>query len=459
MMSIRRRIILFLIGTLFVVNIVAGGYIYHHTRSEIVEIFDAEQAQVARIIDQLISETSISDGHSVSISSVPDIQGSQFTQLGHEYERKIAYQVWDLEGNLLLMSENAPYHPLATTASGFSKTEYEGKTWHIFSLYSNSEKKWIFTAQLGETREELIELITVDQLVSMFVVNVLVLVVVVSGVIFGTRPIETLSQELSNRDGGNLAKINIPVSKELLPIKESVNRLLERVEGALHQEKAFSADLSHELRTPLAAIKIHAQNIELRENLSEESVHSLKRMIAGIDVMSKTIEQLLLLGKIEAESHSMMQEEVPLLSLLKNLFTILPSQLHQKNELELSGEDVSVLGSHALLTALFRNLIENASKYSDAGTAITISVAATGNQATVEIADSGPGMTDEQKVNSIKRHYRVSDTQSYGSGLGLAIALKIVELHKGSLTFKDPISGKGLIALVSIPKVHSPPSS
>lgn len=451
MMSIRRRIIQFLIGGLLIVNIFAGSYIYHHTQNEIKEVFDAEQAQVARIIDQLISETSISDWQDLSISLVPDIQGSHYTQLGHEYERKIAYQVWDLEGNLLLLSENAPYYPLAANASGFSKTEYEGRTWHIFSLYSNTQKKWIFTAQLGETRDELIALITVDQLVSMFVVNILVLVIVVVGVIFGTRPIEALSRELALRDGGNLSKIDIPLSKELLPIKDSVNRLLERVEGALHLEKSFSADLSHELRTPLAAIKIHAQNIELKESLSEESAHSLRRMIAGIDIMSKTIEQLLLLGKIEAESHSMMQERVGLLSLLKNLFTMLPAQLHKKNELELSGEDVSVLGSYALLTALFRNLIENASKYSGEGTKISIKLGKKEGEAIVEITDCGPGMTDEQKVNSIKRHYRVSDTQAYGSGLGLAIALKIVELHKGALEFKDPSSGKGLVAFVTIP--------
>lgn len=458
MISIRRRIILFIIGSLTIVNIVAGIYIFHHTQSEIEEIFDAEQAQVARIIDQLISETSISNDHDLAVSLVPDIQGSKYTQLGHEYERKIAYQVWDLEGNLLLMSENAPYHPLAATASGYSTTEYEGRTWHIFALYSNTEKKWIFTAQQEETREELIELITADQVFSMFVVNALVLLIVVAGVIVGTRPIETFSRELASRDGANLARIDLPLSKELLPIKDSVNRLLERIESALLQEKSFSADLSHELRTPLAAIKIHAQNIELKEQLSEESTRSLRRMIAGVDIMSKTIEQLLLLGKIEAESHSMMQEEVPLISLVKNLFTILPADLHKKNELELEGDEIIVMGNNALLTALLRNLIENASKYSETGTPITVTVksgdSASNEYALVEISDRGPGMTDEQKVNSLKRHYRVSDTQTYGSGLGLSIALKIVELHKGKLEFKDRSTGSGLIATVHLPKAR-----
>ena len=60
-------------------------------------------------------------------------------------------------------------------------------------------------------------------------------------------------------------------------------------------------------------------------------------------------------------------------------------------------------------------------------------------------------MTDSQKDNAVKRHFRVSDTQTYGSGLGLSIVKKIVDLHAGHLVFKDKVGEPGLIAQVTLP--------
>lgn len=456
MTSIRYRIIGFLVGSLLVINIVSGYYIYQHTQHEVEEIFNAQQAQVARIIDQLITDTAISDRQNTSITTVPILEEliDQNT-LGHHYEKKIAYQVWDLEGNLLLMSENAPLHPLSATAPGFSRTEYSGEIWHIFALYSNSAKKWIYTAQKSEARDELITLITRDQLVTMLIVSILILLVVTISVLVGTAPISVLSREISNRDGNNLDIIATPISKELQPIQKGVNRLLERIAETLNQEKSFNADLSHELKTPLAAIKIHAQNLELKETLSEEGRLSLIRMGRGVDNMSKTIEQLLLLNTIESKKGGLMQDEVGLHDLAKEVLALLSPEIHKKNEIELTGDNVYVRGSRTLLGILVRNLVENASKYSDNHSSIVVTTQDTGGAAVIEVRDYGPGMTDEQKHNSVKRHYRVSDTQAYGSGLGLAIVEKIVGLHSGELIFLDRENAAGLIVRVMLKKLYT----
>ncbi|MFL0799472.1 MAG: sensor histidine kinase N-terminal domain-containing protein [Agarilytica sp.] len=456
MKSIRYRIISFLLLSLFFINLVSGYYIYRDTQDEVEEIFNAQQAQVARTIDQLITDTMISDRRATSITKVPTIdEPADHSILGHHYEKKIAYQVWDVNGNLLLMSENAPLHPLSATAPGYSHIEYDNSSWHIFALYSNSAKKWIYTAQKAEAREELIELITRDQLVTMLVVSVLIIVVVVIGVIFGTRPIEMLSREIAIRDGNNLDEIDMPISKELLPIQHGVNRLLGRIDETLKQEKSFNADLSHELRTPLAAIKIHAQNLELKETLSEDGRLSISRMGRGINNMSKTIEQLLLLNSIDKNKRELMREEVGLYELAKDVIALLPSEMHKKHNIELVGTNAYVLGNRTLLNALLLNLIENASKYSNEGSHILVNTSENNNAAILEVIDTGPGMTEDQKENSIKRHYRVSDTQSYGSGLGLFIVKKIVDLHLGSLAFLDRENEEGLIARVSLKKLDT----
>ncbi len=455
MNSIRMRIIVFLVIGLGVLNVIAGVFIYDYSREEIEELFAAEQAQLARTIDGLISSTSIPDSTEAIVSSVPDIQEDQPSQYyGHEYEAKIAYQVWDLHGNLLLMSENAPLYPLSATAPGFSEIKYDNIRWHIFALYSNSAQKWIYTAQQDAVRQELIGLIASDNLSTMAVVNILVLVIVIIGVFFGTKPLTEFSRELAERHANNLKPITLDVKQELFPIKSAINALLERIQKVLVHEKNFNADLAHELRTPLAAIKVHVQSIELKERLSDTSGQAVRKIIKSIDNMSHMIEQLLLLNRLESEFQKIVAEDIHLFDLAKEAITLLPSTVLAKYEFELKGDDVVAVGNRALLQTLLRNLIENAHKYSQPNSLITVEVSKIGKSPVISIEDNGPGMTDEQKSNSIKRMYRVSDTQTYGSGIGLSIVMKIVDLHGAKLEFLDKESEPGLIARVSFPASH-----
>jgi two-component system sensor histidine kinase QseC len=430
---------------------VSGYYIYRDIQHEVEEISNAQQAQIARTIDRLISDALVANQQITTITTVPNIAESvNQNSLGHHYEGKIAYQVWDLEGNLLLMSENAPLNPLSSTTPGFSRMVYGADSWITFALYSNATKKWIYTAQNPEVRDELIVLLTQDQLTTMVFVNVLILFVVIIGVIVGTRPIGMLSKEIAKRDGANLNQITLPISRELVPIQQGVNRLLERIDETLKQEQSFSADLSHELRTPLAAIKIHAQNLELNETLSGDGQTSISRMSRAIDVMSKTTEQLLLLHSIDKSKRDLLLEEVGLYDIAKEVIALLPPDIHYKDDIELLGTNAYILGNRALINSLLRNLIENASKYSEKSSQIVVKISEENKMSTLEVIDNGPGMSDEEKENSIRRHYRVSDTQSYGSGLGLTIVQKIVDLHSGTLNFFDKENGNGLIVKVSL---------
>ncbi len=438
MNSIRRRTIAFLVLALLCVNAVFGMYIYDHTHEEMEEVFNAQQAQLARTIDSLITNTPIIESDHSIVSKVPFVDESAYSAtIGHHYERKIAYQVWDLSGNLLLMSENAPLHPLAATAPGFSQINYNETSWHIFALYSVKTEMWIYTAQREEARDELIELITKDYLIAISTVNILILAIVIFGVIFGTRPITHLSRELTERSGSNLSPLTLDTGQELEPIKNAINQLLERVEHTLTQEKNFNADLAHELRTPLAAIKIHTQNIELKEQLSDETSQSLGKVVKGVEQMSHTIEQLLLLNKLESKKNNMTKEEVGLHDLAKETISLLPSNILAQYDFELKGSNPFIQGNNALLGTMLRNLLENAYKYSPPDSHILVSTGDSEGSAFMIVTDNGPGMTDKQKENAIERHYRVSDTQSYGSGLGLSIVQKIVALHRAELSFQD----------------------
>jgi two-component system sensor histidine kinase TctE len=115
-----------------------------------------------------------------------------------------------------------------------------------------------------------------------------------------------------------------------------------------------------------------------------------------------------------------------------------------------------LLGNPFLLRELISNLIDNAMRYTPDGGRITCRVAVQGDFVTLEIEDSGIGITEEQSTLVFERFYRVDGTGVDGSGLGLAIVREIAELHHANASLRPNPQGRGAIARVVFPR-HRPP--
>jgi Signal transduction histidine kinase len=466
MRSIKLRITLSIVICLIAANFAAGYYIVVDTKEELTELFNAEQAQLARIIDSIIARGISSPEDIASIADVANINEDRYSNSGHHYEKKLAFQVWDKEGNLWMMSRNAPLYPLSAQTPGFSKIQYGDAVWHIFSLYSSASSSWIYTAQRAEVRDELIGLIILDLLIPLLFITLIVIAVVTICVHLGTLPIKRFTAALQERDDTNLASLDTQLPAELEPIRHAVNNLLRQVNEALNRERSFNADAAHELRTPLAALRVHAQNLQLGQQVSGETANAVNKIILSIDKMVHTVEQLLLLNRLDAHRLYDLADSVNLASLTRETIAELPAAALSDYDFELqtptstttsrdeaSEEEwneavLSIRGNHNLLRNLVRNLIENAYKYSAHNTAIKIAIEISDKYLTLTVIDQGPGMTDEQKANATDRFYRVSDRQQYGTGLGLSIVMRIVTLHKAELSFNDNPDGHGLACSV-----------
>lgn len=441
--SLQRRIMSTSLLLLLALNLISIMFIVHHTHAEIAEIFGAQQAQLARTINQVIHDLESDNTLTSSVSPVPQfLDEDHENQFGHYYEQKIAYQIWDLDGNLLLRSANAPLEPLNQTKKGFQTVKIQDTNWHVFGVFSDVTKRWIYTAQNQESREELVNYIVRDYVFNLMLINSVVILILALGVVYGLKPIQAFSKALRQKNADHLEPIDVAFCEELIPIQNNVNLLLHRLEKTLAQEKAFNADVSHELRTPLAAIKIHGHNIQQQEPLTAAGQNAIQRILDAIDDMTEIIEQLLLLDRLESASTA--TTLIDLHHLAKQVLAGLPETMHDTHPFELLGERSYIQGHEALLNLLIRNLVENSVKYSAANTPIIISISSTQSEVKLEVIDQGPGMTEEQKTNALKRRYRVSDSQTYGSGLGLSIAQKIVNLHAGQLAFLDTPTGSGL---------------
>jgi two-component system sensor histidine kinase TctE len=120
--------------------------------------------------------------------------------------------------------------------------------------------------------------------------------------------------------------------------------------------------------------------------------------------------------------------------------------------LEADGEVVFVEGDGTMLREMIVNLVDNALRYTEAGGTVTVRTTRDGDEAVLQIEDSGPGIPEDERDHVFERFYRIIGTKPEGSGLGLAIVREVVSGAGGSVTLGDAATG-GLLLTVRIPAV------
>jgi two-component system, OmpR family, sensor histidine kinase QseC len=241
---------------------------------------------------------------------------------------------------------------------------------------------------------------------------------------------------------------------EIGALVTSLNQLFERVHGLIEQERRFTADAAHELRTPLAGIRAQAQ-VALGTTGDAERAHALDGVIAGCDRATHTVEQMLTLARLAPDAVSFQPTPVELAAVLKGTIgDVAPAALSKGTDIELTHEQhVLVSGDAGLLSILFRNVIDNAIRYSAPGTKVDVDMEVADSDVRVTVRDAGPGIPAEERANVGRRFYRAPGTQAPGTGLGLSIVQRIVDLHHGTIRLDSPASTIGLQVTIALPRI------
>jgi two-component system sensor histidine kinase QseC len=271
-----------------------------------------------------------------------------------------------------------------------------------------------------------------------------------------TQSLTHVNQQVASRSADNLTPLDVAdAPSEIAALVTILNRLLERVQGLIEQERRFTADAAHELRTPLAGIRAQAQ-VALGASGDGERAHALAGVVAGCDRAAHTVEQMLTLARLAPDAVSFQPVPVELAAVLKDTISDLASAaLAKEIDIELTQDKhVLVSGDAGLLAILFRNLIDNALRYSTPATRVAIQVESEGGEALVRITDAGPGISASERANIGRRFYRAPGTQAPGSGLGLSIVHRILELHRGRMRLDAPPTESGLQVTVALPCVR-----
>lgn len=264
-------------------------------------------------------------------------------------------------------------------------------------------------------------------------------------------PLNRLTQQLYQRNVQQWQPFDVDQSsREIQDITEALNELMQKLQLAFLREKQFTADVSHELRTPIAGIRL---NLEL---LAQDHPDEVSPLIARLNGMQRTIEQLLTMARLEQKMVMQHRESVDLVADVVRPMTNELSELLTVRGLYLKVElpnRALVSGDATLLRLLLRNLVENSSRYADAESAVEVLVQAKGNQISLMVQDHSPGV-DEDKIQMLTQAFQRFDQRGNGVGLGLNIVARIASLHQAKLELKNRTEPSGLLVSLVFAKDH-----
>lgn len=222
----------------------------------------------------------------------------------------------------------------------------------------------------------------------------------------------------------------------------------------------FVANASHELRTPLASLVGFIETLQgpARDDAGARE-RFLKVMQEQATRMSRLIDDLLSLSRIEMKAHVRPSGGIDLRSVVRHLGDALePLARDLKVEIDITLPDapVDVVGDRDELIQVFENLIENACKYGQAGERVEVSMspATDENGPTVAVRDYGPGIAEEHIPRLTERFYRIdveASRKHRGTGLGLAIVKHILARHQARMVI-DSREGEGTTISVVFPQ-------
>ncbi|HEX9626192.1 MAG TPA: ATP-binding protein [Acidiferrobacterales bacterium] len=412
---------------------------FFSARHEVEELFDAELAQSARVLMGLVVHELVEEREDAATLQ-EEILG---TRAGHDYQEKIAFQLWR-GADLLLRSPNAPERRF-TSGEGFHDVTIDDRDWRVYVTSTAGD----FNLQVGERhdiRNELIHELLVQMMWPALLILPLLAGLTWTGIGRGLRPLRRVTEEIGQRSHQLLDPLKIEdAPDEVRPLVVALNDLLARLAAAFERERRFTANAAHELRTPLAGLKAQAQ-VALRANQDGERRRAVLQILRGVDRATHLVEQLLTLARVDPDVAAREFTRLDLGQLCARVVgELAPAAAARHIDLGLEcAAPLELDGDARVLPILVRNLVDNAVRYTPDGGRVTVAVAREDGAATLSVTDSGPGIPAELRTRVFARFYRLPDAPGSGCGLGLSIVQRIAELHGASVELMDAPGGRGL---------------
>ena len=294
-------------------------------------------------------------------------------------------------------------------------------------------------------QSQIVEEIFID----IIIVNVTAILLVLFYALFLSRmlliPIKILSHKLTNLDEKFLKEIDIKsLPDEFLPLGNSINRLISRIQTFVLYQKELFVGVAHELKTPLAVMKTKNEVTLLKPRESEKYIEALKSNNEAINGMNAMIGSVLEIGRQEgAQFEEPVNTDV--IAFLKKLgknYEVLAKGEEKNLALDLKPEIFNLNIQTSLLTHIVQNFVQNAIKFSPKNSTITISSRLEKSKFIIEVADEGVGIDESKDLFAPFKRYG----NKGGAGLGLFLAKGAAQALGAEISIKNRENANGAVA-------------
>jgi len=443
--SLSGQLLLWLMICLFIIlsisSVVSYSRAYHFANL-------AYDRAMLRVVLALADQIDVVNNHVVI--DLPEIAKNL---LQYDKDDYINYRISAPNGDIVVGEPNikAPRHALKSGAHVYYDDMLDNEKVRVVAYalpIINSSLKGDLLIQVAETRtkrefmvREIIEEMLIPQILIMLVTALIIFLSIKHSLL----PLNQLKNALSRRSHDDLSPIATNSSPlEIIPLLDEMNGLMLRVKVGVDFQKAFVADASHQLRTPIAALQNQVE-LALREPVSSQTRHALENIASSSQHLSRLVQQLLTLARIEpgTESHYVF-EAVNLTRLVQEVTADwVPRALDKGVDLGFetgSDQNLTLSGNAFMLREMLSNLIENAICYTPHGGVITVALSHQADEIKLQVIDNGIGIAPEKRELVFNRFYRIEDSAGEGCGLGLAIVKEIALAHHAEISIKDGLT-------------------
>lgn len=417
------------------------------------------QRQLLRGSARMIAEH-LAAGDSARVAAPP----AAFELFADEYQDRVFYAVRDARGRLIdgdAAVTSAPT-PLLGEQESYFKSRIRGSPVRVVAYVQDLRNGDHVTVSVAQTmrghagfRKRLFLLTAREHLILL----ALVLAALVVAFHWTLRPLMRFSERVARRQPGSLEQLDAEaVPRELLPVIQSLNSYVVRLDQTLSAYERFVASTAHHLRTSFAILTSQL-NYGMRDAHASDEQQALFVAMQNTTVQgTKVINQLLMLASIERAGQHVVSALAAPSSVLRAIVTsvieeLAPLALRTNVELGLDAADadLAVLAPAHLVREVVFNLIDNAIRHMNGSGSVSVGMRRSGDYALMRITDTGPGIAPQHLGRVFERFYRADVSKPNSFGLGLSIVKEICDVLQGEIRLGMPEQGGGLQVDVLLP--------
>jgi signal transduction histidine kinase len=290
--------------------------------------------------------------------------------------------------------------------------------------------------------------------------SILVIIVMAGAIAFyihgSLKPLRQLSQMTEVISADDLGKAQLYLDKaptEVKQLAETCNMMLARLSDSWEKERQFVSNVSHELRTPLSIVHGYLQSVLRRQqNLTEIQKEALETAASEAESTISLLQDLLELARADHGNLHLNIENCILNDVVTEVVEMADKYSDREITVEASTEIIEVKADYSRLKQVLLNLIDNAVKYSEPGTPITLRLTRKEDEGCVQVCDVGYGIPLQHQSRIFERFYRIDEARNRagGTGLGLSIVKTLVEGMGGKVSVRSKLS-EGSVFTVCLP--------